>query len=507
MNVSRKEFLKTTGIAALSLVLPGSTRALALAADGFPAVAVADLVPPDEMWSWMERLAEWSPTFTGGPGHTSVVNFLDAELRRSRLNPERKTFRIPYWELKEYGLKVGGTSMPVSGYRPYSGPTSAEGVTAPLYFAGTSPAFDFSGARGKIVIMEMAPVGGSGGTAVPTSDSVGRRAAAAPRATEVVVTYPPNAARPRSMGNALRGLNTDTSNMKPIEDAGAVGVIHVWNGVSDGNARDQAIPPFGTPTPVPVVLVGHATGQRLKALASSGGASATLIHHAVIHPDMPADNIWAVLPGQTDETIIINTHTDGCNANEENGFFGVVALARYFAGRPPGDRRRTLVFLMTAGHFGHGYFRGTADWIQTHDDVMKRAVACVTIEHLGALGWIDDPAANVYKPTGQGEWAPAYTPLRPEADVFLSAAQGTDATNIYAAVADTYAGEGQAFHRAGIPCISYIPTPQYLFIAPSKGGALDKMSKMRMHGEVVTFARAVAALDKMSVAALRGADQ
>jgi hypothetical protein len=203
------------------------------------------------------------------------------------------------------------------------------------------------------------------------------------------------------MGNALRGLNTDTSNMKPIEDAGAVGVVHVWNGVSDGNAQDQAVPPFGTPTRVPVVLVGHNAGQRLKSLAASG-TTATLTHHAVIHPDVSSDNIWSVLPGQSDETIIINTHTDGCNANEENGFFGVVALARYFATRPLSDRRRTLVFLMTSGHFGHGYFRGTADWIQTHDDVMKKAVACVTIEHLGALGWMDDPGGTSTDPRAKG---------------------------------------------------------------------------------------------------------
>ena len=35
---------------------------------------------------------------------------------------------------------------------------------------------------------------------------------------------------------------------------------------------------------------------------------------------------------------------------------------------------------------------------------------------------------------------------------------------------------------------------------PVKGGAIDKLDKNRLHGEVVTFARCVAALDKMTVA-------
>jgi hypothetical protein len=78
------------------------------------------------------------------------------------------------------------------------------------------------------------------------------------------------------------------------------------------------------------------------------------------------------------------------------------------------------------------------------------------------------------------------------------------ASNTYAQQADQYAGEGQAFHRAGIPCISYIPTPQYLFATPDKGGVIEKLDKQRFYGEVVTFARCIAALDKISVAQIKG---
>src|SRR6202008_857102 len=115
--------------------------------------------------------------------------------------------------------------------------------------------------------------------------------------------------------------------------------------------------------------------------------------------DTTTHNRWEIRPGRSDENIIINTHTDGCNANEENGALGVVALARYFAKVPAAQRQRHVIFLMTTGHFGTGYFRGTQDWMQTNQEAMKKTVACVTIEHLGAMGWIDDPVANVYKPT------------------------------------------------------------------------------------------------------------
>jgi len=492
MSVTRKQFLHAGAAATLGLMLPGDLFARPLDTASLPDITTANLPGKDEMWRWMRQLADWCPMFTGGPGHTSLVNFLDEELRRSGLVPERKTFKLPYWDLKAYGIQAGGEKLHAAGYRPYSGPTPPSGVTAPLYNAGVAPNFDFSGARGKIVLMEMAPVrppqaGAAGGAPVG-----------------LIGTNPPGASIAGSRGNALRGLTTDTSNMKPIEDAGAVGVVHIWSGVSDGNAQDQAIPPFGTPTTVPVVLVGHGTGERLKALAASG-ISATLVHHAVVHPDTPADNLWATLPGRSEEAIIVNTHTDGCNANEENGALAVVALARYFSKLPAAERKRTLVFLMTAGHFGHGYFRGTADWMQTNAELLKRTVACVTIEHLGALGWQDDVAANQYRPTGQGEWAVAHA-TRPAGEVFLRAAEGTAASNIYSVVAaGSYPGEGAGFFRAGVPVVSYIPTPQYLFVAPEKGGALDKLDKDRFYGEVVTFARTVAALDGMSAADIKGA--
>jgi hypothetical protein len=488
MAMTRKEFLKSAGVATLALMMPESSRAWTLDLTGTPSIDVKNLPSADEMWKWLQQLADWCPAFTGSANHNHFVNFLEQRLRAVGLAPQRKTFKLPYWELKNYSLKIGGETVPLASYRPYSGTTPPAGVTAPLYDAGVGNKLDLSGARGKIVVFEMTPVAPATGG--------GERAG-------LIGTYPADRTVPRSMGNALRGLRSETNDMKAFEEAGAVGVVHIWTSVSDGNARDQAAPAFSVPSKTPTVLVGYQTGQRLKKLAASG-ASATLTMVAVTHPDTPSDNLWAVLPGQTDENIIINTHTDGCNANEENGALGIVALAQYFAKVPVPNRKRNLIFLMTTGHFGHGYFRGTQDWIQSNQDAMKKTVACVTIEHLGAQGWIDDPVANVYKATGEYEWGPAYTPLRAEGDVWLRAVQGTSATNTYAQQADQYAGEGQAFHRAGIPCISYIPTPQYLFATPDKGGVLEKLDKQRFYGEVVTFARCVAALDTMTVTEIRG---
>ncbi|HLJ50502.1 MAG TPA: hypothetical protein VKU01_31030 [Bryobacteraceae bacterium] len=488
MNVTRKDFLKKVG--ALSILVPQLGIAEPFAAGSLPDLAKGNLPGADELWGWLEQLAAWCPAATGSAGHNAFVNFLDQRLRAVNITPQRKTFKIDYWEPKSWTLTAGGEKIHVTGYRPYSGPTSPEGVTAALYYAGMAPNLDYSGASGKIVLIEMAPA--------PTQEEMHI-------AGQMVGSYPANATVPGTAYGPVGAFRT-VPDLKLAQQAGAVGVVYIWNRVSDGNAEDQAAPFTAPPNPVPAIWVGQTTGSKLKSMAASQ-ASATLTMHAIVHPACPTDNIWAVLPGKTDEAVIINTHTDGCNALEENGALGVVALANYSAKLPQSQRNRTLIFLMTTGHFAHGMVRGTQDWINSNPDWMKKAVACVTIEHLGATEWVDHPAANEYKSTGKLEWGLAYTPRIPEAELFLKAAQGTEARNIFAFKPEgSYPGEGAAFYRAGIPTISYIPTPQYLFVEPVKGGAIDKLDKHRLHGEVVTLARCVAALDKMTVEEIRGTD-
>lgn len=486
MNVTRKDFLKSAG--ALSMFLPQLGVAAPFGSNSLPDLAPGNLPGADELWTWLERLAAWCPAGTGSAGHNAFVNFLDQRLRSVHLTPERKTFHIDYWEPKAWTLAAGGEKIHVTGYRPYSGPTSPSGVTAPMYYAGMAPKPDYSGASGKIVLIEMAPA-----PKQPDTHPNGK----------LVGSYPENVAVPGTGYGALAEF-ARVPDLKLAQQAGAVGVVYIWNNVSDANAEDQAVPFTQPPNPVPALWVSQTTGKKLKAMAASQ-VSATLTMHAVVHPNSPTDNIWAVLPGKTEEAVIINTHTDGCNAIEENGALGVVALANYFAKIPQSQRNRTLVFVMTTGHFSHGMVRGTQDWIQTNPDWMKKAVACVTIEHMAGMEWVDDAAANEYKPTGQFEWGYAYTPRMVEAELFLKAAKSADSKNTFAVQPPgNYPGEGAAFYRAGIPTISYIPTPQYLFVEPVKGGAIDKLDRRRLHGQVAMFARCVAALDKMTIDEIRG---
>ena len=148
----------------------------------------------------------------------------------------------------------------------------------------------------------------------------------------------------------------------------------------------------------------------------AGGAKATLRLEADLIPDTSTDTLIATLPGESsDEIIIVNTHTDGPNATEENGGVGIVALAKYFAKIPKSERKRTVVFVLTTGHFSGPYVPSVRGVIEQHPELTKKAVAAVTIEHLGCREWVDD-ASLKYKAPGEDEWSVAISPHKGPAD-------------------------------------------------------------------------------------------
>ena len=226
--------------------------------------------------------------------------------------------------------------------------------------------------------------------------------------------------------------------------------------------------------------------------------------HATVHPDTTTDTVWGVLPGATDEIVIINSHSDGCNACEENGGIAVVSLARALAKLPKAERQKTYVFLMTTGHFSHGFVRGADEWQKDNAALMERGVACVTIEHLGATEWRDDPQGR-YRPTGKVQWSNAIVPTAPMQRIIADAAASLDVQRVVMVrpQGPQYAGEGSSFWAKGLPTISYIVGPDWTMTAPPKGGEIGKISRKRLTDEIKMFARVIERIDPMAKAAFR----
>ena len=476
MSLSRRRFMQwAAAVTATGAAAPARARS----------AFRPELLPPEkEVWDQQLWMAKLGPKYTGNKAHAEFVEFLATEMTKTGLDVARERYTLPRWDAKRWSLRVNGSAIPTTSYFPYSGQTSASGVTGDIVFAGTNPTFDLSDLHGKVAVI-----------ACPTNV---RNWAEEYRAWGV---YPSAETFPTSIRPARGPVN----DLTPFAKAGAVAVILAWTDISDANAADQYSPFSRPPQGIPGVYVGRDAGARLKALAATG-ATATVVLEADVVPDAPTDTIIATLPGASaDEIIIVNTHTDGPNATEENGALGIVALMKYFAKIPRGERRRTIVCPLTTGHFAGPWVPSIRGVIQKYPDVIAKAVAAITVEHLGCLEWMDDASMH-YRATGKEEWSVAITPSKAMAGALLDALHGSGntRTGVVNPVKGGFLGEGSALSRAGVPTIGYIPQPNYLLAGPADG-CIDKLSAPVMHAQIQVFAKTIHNVDAMSAAALKKA--
>ena len=545
-GVSRRRFLAgTAGTGALAIAGSSIGAMPALAAPrGGRAVGLPSM---GEVWGWQHQLVRFGTRYTGSRGHAAYVDWLASQLGAVpgfNLRTDRLTFNR--WLARDYELRVkvpasAGVSgpVPLTYYYPYSGQTPPGGVTAKLVDLGTYvPAALGSGytaafwapAKGAIALVRTAPSvfsldAGQTATGGYEPGKTSAQAAADYTAYGAALVHP-----------AWQGIFAPVP-LLDARNAGVLGVICVWTGLPDEEVIHQ-YNPFITPYPAasgvpvpgdpgcPAVWVGDATGAGLSRLAASGQASATLVLTADITAGAATETVWGWLKGSghSGQNIIINTHTDGPNATEENGGLGLLALARHLAGLPA--RNHDMYFALVTGHFQLPQFTrtipdaknivvgndATSVWMLDHPDIYQAAALGVTVEHLGATMWTN--IAGQYVATGGFDWGSTYTmqhnPLNAanaEQDAYLSAVTAVNASGwpnypvatVRPGAIPLYLGEGAPLYAAGLGTVSLCPLPTYLLQAGDAQHPdlldLDKLDKHLMYGQILTFARAIQALD------------
>ena len=553
-GLPRRQFLGRAaaagaGVFAASAVGLGTPKALAATRTGVSSRRnmAAGMPGLREVWRWEEQLVRFGTRYTGSPGHVAYVDWLAEQLSAVpgfSMRTDRLTFNR--WLARDFALQVSvpatiGRSgpVPLTYYYPYSGQTPPGGVTANLVDLGTYPpasgytAAFWAPARNAIALVRTAPSVfnldlGQAATGGYQPGKTSAQAAADYTAYAAALTHP-----------AWQGIFEPVP-LLDARSAGVLGVVCAWTGMPDDEVINQYNPfitPYpassGLPTPsdpgCPAVWVGDSTGAELSGLAASGRASATLVLAADITVGAATETVWGSLKGSgnTGQNIIINTHTDGPNATEENGGLGLVALARHLASLP--GRNHDMYFALVTGHFQLPQFTqsipqpknaeigndATSVWMLDHPDIYQAATLGVTVEHLGATRWTNDPVTGQYVPTGDFEWGTTYTmqrditsPANTEQAAYLAAVAATTgsgwpdypvATVRPASAFPLYLGEGAPLYAAGLGTVSLCPIPTYLLQAGDAQRPqlldLDKLDMRLMYGEILTFARAIETLD------------
>ena len=439
---------------------------------------------------WQTDMVDLGPRFTGSPAHHAFHEFLVAELEAAGFSVTREPRPIHWWLHKKYSLKLveNGveTEYPVAAYYPYSGATPEGGIVAELADAGKGLPEDFQAGdfEGKIAFYEEDMLPANAGIFYGSATYV----------HDPDRTMTP--ADPYKRASLSFLTPQELTSLGSARGAGAVGSIVSYEASYD-NAAGQYTPFLSAPSPerdVPTLYVDRATGDAIKAKVALG-ASARLELVVEKHPDGATEDLIAWLPGTTDEVLIINTHTDGTSASQENGNLGILSLARYFASLPVNCRQRTIVVALIPGHFHSGFEGDTQGFIDRNPEIIAQAVGSLTLEHLGQTEWLDDVVGG-FHPTGQFEPSAWFGSASPMQAIMTNAVIAEDLRRSFVLrpYGVIYFGVGSPLNAVGVPNAAYITGPNSM-LSFANNQHLDKLDYGRMAAEIRTAARIFAKLD------------
>jgi hypothetical protein len=459
-------------------------------------------MPLGELRGHQARLDEIGLRATGSRAHARYADDLAARLERAGVSDVR-TESVPLrrWQPGEPALDIleGADAGPVTvaNYIPYSGSTAPGGTTAALV-ADPGGTLAPGSLAGRIVVFDVAdaPLTNAFFDAIDYGQP------------HHPAGYDPSAPYRRPW-LAQGGVG---SRLEALRAAGAVGAIGVLSAPLEA-ARGTYMPYDGKLRDIPALFVDSGARARLRDVAQGGGSVRLTLSAAVDSVTTP--NLVGVIPGASDELVILQSHHDGTNGVEDNGQEAIVAISQYLARLPKGALPRTVLVLLSTGHFA-GDALGTESFIGRHrDDLIARAKASVTIEHLGAGEWLPN-AAGVYEPTG-----------RYELGGFFSSPHSTAVTLGRAALVDAevtddrllrpfspdprapngkrWPGDGEGFWAmAGLPSLNFITGPTYLLGAGFDTSKLVDVAALRR--QAIAFTDLVLRLTREPAAGLGAPD-
>jgi len=270
----------------------------------------------------------------------------------------RQEFDLPpQWlpQSWEADLEADGKSAPLSSAYPVflstgtkSGPVEAEAV-----WVGLGTAADFLGrdVAGKAVFLQSWPTPGGLSHSAIWNGGITRALKSGAALVFVVSGFPGN-------------------------------VTHlIQYGWAPGS---YVLPPL---TAVPAMALGNRDGTSVRELIEKGAHPKIRLRLDVqLQSGLKTNSVWGVLPGQTDENILVMAHHDAFfdgALDNASGMAMLLEIAKYYAAIPKSQRRRNMVFLDDSTHHTPGIAGAT--WIREnmHDFLLKTAFI-VNCEHPAA---------------------------------------------------------------------------------------------------------------------------
>ena len=437
-------------------------------------------VSKENMLKGMNDMNAFGSRLTGSEGHNAFVEYLKKEVEAMGYEPVSKVKKFERWEEKESKLvlhtKKGDVDVAVASPFPYSGETGPEGITGKLSKLGVGK---------DIVVVELKDF-----SKVPGAIAFSERRAY-PHDLHLTKFY---------KGPVAVAFIKATIAIYAAKLLGAKGAIFIWEKMSPEMVQGQYLNFILGHLGIPTLWVNEVEGKKvLKALKK--GATATLTLDAEIDPKATAESFHVIVEGKNHkENVLINTHTDGVNAVEENGPIAMLEMLRYYKDHQP---ERDLVFAFVAGHFrlpafehnngGGVVHQATSGWLNNNRKLWdgkrrhKKTVASLGLEHFGCTEWKD--VKGKYTQTNDIDVEIMYTGNEVMDDILYEAIKSERTRTRTVSLRPhnlMHFGEGQSPYNVGIPDISLCTAPDYLTVV-SDSQEMEKFDVDLMEEQVRQF--------------------
>ncbi len=314
---------------------------------------------------WLERIVGFSHRshadgdrvwgrVSGFPGAAATAAWVAEQYRQAGLTAvevEKYDADAPMWWADDWEVRlladrdfgpetqdvILGSAVPTSGAELGAGV-----LTAPVVFVGEADDPDAVDVSGKVAVQRRRPASGA-------------------FAERSVIT---GGAQKLFARGAVAVLNwVDQPGNMHVRDFGRCGLCFNIGGADGAFVRSVA--------------------KRAADEGSSDQLRARIQLRAGTRSGLTAQNVIGIVPGESDEIIVVNAHLDGwydAAGDNGDGLAVQIALARHFA-RPDHEPARTLVFVASGGHHSPG-LGGPANFLATHPDLASRIVLVLNLEHV-----------------------------------------------------------------------------------------------------------------------------
>ena len=402
----------------------------------------------NQLNKWQNELDAFGPRLTGTNEHKHYCKYLKNELKQMGYDYETDKETFNKWEVYHASLTnvPKSTCIPIASVFPYSGLTEESGITSEIVFCSKK---NLHLAKGKIAVIEIkAPK-------IPTSLMMKR-----------LYSYQGIKSFPFFTGGPVIGSFLSLPDLQKAKENGVLAVILSWKNLPKELTKDQYLP-FTLPfQDLPALWIDEDSTKQLKNIAKKKELVNLTLAGSLV--ETTTETIYTHIKGiNPNKHIIINTHTDGPNAIEENGPVGLLFFLEYFL-KENILPSVSITFIFTTGHFqlpqlGNNDRQATSKWLDRHSDLWKEStntIAGITIEHLGVKTWKKNQETSYISPEF------VYTTSKEMFDYYKNALQivqpTLNNTHLIYPRNNIYLGEGEPLYKEKIPTISFIPGPDYL---------------------------------------------